>query len=205
MDTNTTNTFWQANFWGIVGSITGIAGLIVGWFSFRYNTPKVEIEEATLMIPDWIFRDWKEKTVEQLKNSVLEFELEIVVRNGRGGSGSIDKPLLVIKIPDGKRYRIFRKLRYIKIRPVTEHFESEKESENLYKTWTERHGRSFNLVGGEKADARLTYQTYKYPKNIFDYIKFHEKIEYLLEYKNNTGKKRQMKIKKIVNETDQHS
>ncbi len=196
------NTFWQANFWGILGSITGIVGLIVSWFSFKYNTPKITVEETHLIIPDWVARDWNGRILEELKNSVLEFELEITVRNERGGSGSIDKPVLLISIPEKTVWRFFTKRRIIKIQPVTEHTEWEKESENVTKAWVERHGRAFNLSGGEKVDEKLTYQTYRFPKNIMDYVNNFDNAKYYIEYRNNFGKKRREKIKNILNKTD---
>ena len=149
-------TFWQANFWGILGSITGVAGLIVSWFSFKYNTPHIEVDKMYLVVPDWVVNDWKGKSLNELKNSYLDYELEIVVRNKRGGSGSIDKPNLVIGIP----YRVLgliNRERYIIIPPITQHEESKKESENVTSVWTVRHGRAFNLSGGEKADENLEY------------------------------------------------
>lgn len=199
---NSTSNFWQANFWGIVGSISGIASLIVSWFNFKYNTPRIEVEETHLIVPDWVIKDWKNKSVEQLKDSVLTFELEIIVTNKQGGSGSIDKPMLLIRIPNGKKLSFFTKYKFIKIRPITEHTESEKESENMFKIWTERHGRSFNLSGGEKLDDKLKYQTYKYPKNIFDYIKYYEQVKYYIKYRDNRGKKIRKEIKNIINKSD---
>lgn len=197
------NTFWQANFWGIVGTITGAAGLMVSWFSFKYNTPKIEVEKADLIIPDWITEDWKNKTVAELKSSVLEFELEIVVRNHRGGSGSIDKPILLIKIPNGKLLWFFPKYKYLQIKPVTEHFEMEKESDTTYKTWTERHGKSFNLAGGEKVDDKLTYRSLN-AELIHEYIKEFSAAEYFIEHTNNSGKKYRKKIENLLNKTDQN-
>lgn len=206
------STFWQANFWGITGTVTGIIGAIggiigvlVSWFSFKYNTPKIEVEELSLTIPDWVFRDWKGKSIEQLKDNVLEFELEIVVRNTQGGSGSIDKPVLAIKIPDGKQFKFFTRYKLIRIKPVTEHYEREQESDNVYKTWTERHGRAFNLSGGEKIDDKLTYQTYSNPKIIHDYIQQNEHAEYFIEFRNNMGKKYRVKIKNLFKESDQYA
>lgn len=199
--TQQNNAFWQANFWGILGSITGIVGLIVSWFSFRYNTPKIKVEDTHLIVPDWTARDWKGHTLEQLKNSVLSFELEISVRNERGGAGSIDKPALLITIPEKVIFRFLTKRRTIRIFPVTEHTEYERESENTIKTWVERHGRAFNLSGGEKVDAKLTYQTYKFPQNIMDYVNNFEEARYYIEYRDNFGKSRKEKIKNIINET----
>jgi hypothetical protein len=194
--------FWQANFWGILGSITGVAGLIVSWFSFRYNTPYVEIDKMYLIIPDWAARDLKDKSLTELKSCVLDYELEIVVMNKRGGPGSIDKPNLAIGIPY-KVLRFINKERYIVIPPQTQHQESEKESENLTKIWTVRHGRAFNLGGGEKTDENLEYDTDN-PQNIFDIVQNFEKLKYYAEYWDNNGKHYRKKIVRIYNESDKY-
>jgi hypothetical protein len=194
--------FWQANFWGILGSITGVAGLIVAWFSFRYNTPHIEIDKMYLVVPDWAARDWKGKSLNELKSSFLDYELEIVVRNKRGGPGSIDKPNLVIGIPY-KVFRFINRERHIIIPPETQHEESEKESENVTKLWTVRHGRAFNLGGGERADEKLEYSVDE-PKDIFDIVNNFERLNYYAEYQDNNGKHFKKKIVKIHNESDKY-
>ena len=199
--------FWQATFWGILGSVTGIAGLIISWFSFKYNTPNIEIDRMYLVIPDWVAKDWRKKTVAELKSSFLDYELEMVVRNKRGGSGSIDKPNLVIGIPN-KLMRFFTKEQFIKVAPITEHQEREKDKDysgggELWHEWTVRHGRAFNLGGGEKADERLEYHIYK-AEHIFEIVQNFDKLRYYAEYSNNNGKLHRVKITKLYNESERH-
>lgn len=192
--------FWQANFWGILGSITGVAGFLVSWFNFKYNTPKIEIDKMYLITPDWVTKDWKNKTLADLKGSYLDFELEIVVRNRQGGAGSIDKPNLVIGIPY-KFLWLFHKQEYIVVTPITEHSESEKESENITKIWTERHGRAFNLSGGEKIDEKLEYEINN-ADHIFEIVNNFERLKYYVEYSDNNGKYYKKLITKTYNESD---
>lgn len=194
------SSFWQANFWGIVGSITGFAGLVVSWFTFKYNTPKIEIDRMYLVIPDWAPRSWKDKTLAELKSSFLEYELEIVVRNKRGGAGSIDKPNLAIGIPY-EFLRFLNKERLIILPPRTQHQESERESENITSYWTVRHGRAFNLGGGEKADENLKYYL-RNSQQIYDIVHNFEKLRYYTEYSDNHGKRHRQKITRIYNESD---
>lgn len=197
------STFWQANFWGIVGSITGIAGLIVSWFSFRYNTPNIDVEELVLFVPKWIAEDWGNRELKQLEGSVLEFELEVVVRNKRGGSGSIRKPDLIVTTPLSKKW-FLTKWHTFKLEPITEHFESEEMpggngAGQYYKTWTERHGRSFNLTGGERLDDKLTYHTYHKPELIKQYALNMSKAKYWIEFSDMHGKLRRIRITDIRN------
>lgn len=188
--------FWQATFLGWVGTIAGAVSLVIGWLNYRYNRPKIEIEEATLIIPQFIKKDWKNKTIEQLKNNYLELNLEIVIRNTRGGSGSISKPLLLVKYLSGRRFYFLKKYKEIRLQPVTQHFEAEKTGENSFKTWTERHGRSFNLSGGEKVDDRLQYSSSN-PRTIQEFVNSIDSSLYFLEFRNNSGKIQRKKIKDI--------
>mgnify|MGYP001557919009 CR=1 FL=1 len=195
------NNFWQVNFWGIVGTVSGLTGVFVSWFSFQYNTPKIEIDRMYLIIPDRIPPEWKNKTVNELKNSYLDYTLEIVVRNKRGGAGSIDKPNLLVKISGDKRFIFFTKYRTIVVHPQTQHTEYEKEDENVTSYRTVRHGKAFNLSGGEKADEKLEYDVEK-PDMIHAIVQNFESIKYFVEYWDNNGKRYEKKIERIINESD---
>lgn len=194
------NSFWQANFWGIIGTISGLSGVLISWATHKYNTPKIEIDEINLIISDEFIPSLKNQTVVQLKNSFLEFKLDIIVRNSQGGPGSIDKPNLLIKIPFGKRFFIFPLYHTIISYPHTEHTEYERENENTTKFWTVRHGRTFNLGGGEKADDQLEYQIDD-PEMIYQIVQHFSSIQYLIEYKDNKGKKYVQKIQRLTNES----
>jgi len=193
--------FWDANFWGIIGTIAGAAGLVVSWFTFKYNTPEIEIDKMFLIVPDDAIPHWKNKSEVELKNGYLDYELEIVVRNKRGGAGSIDKPNLLIKIPDGKHYLLLPKYRIITACPQTEHTESKKESESVTSYWTVRHGRSFNLGGGEKADEKLEYEVEK-PDMIHAIVQNYDKLKYFVEYWDNGGKRHEELIKRLLNKSE---
>jgi hypothetical protein len=196
------NPFWHINFWGILGTISGLLGIMLGWVSFKYNKPKIEIEEAILTIPNWVKRDWVGRPISQLTNNVLEFELDVVVRNERGGSGSISKPQLKLYFPAKNKFILLKNYKSILIKPITEHVEYEKESESVTKFWTERHGRAFNLTGGEKIDERLTYRVSRNPQLISDYVKNIDVIKYSLEYTNNFGKTIEKRISRLMNYED---
>jgi len=195
------NNFWGANFWGIIGTITGCAGLIVSWFSFKYNTPKVEIDKMYLVIPDGGMPDWKNKSEAELKSSYLDYELEIVVSNRRGGAGSIDKPNLLIKIPSGKQFFLLNKYKAIVSYPQTQHTESKQESESVTSYWTVRHGRAFNLGGGEKVDEKLEYNIDK-PDMIYAIVQNFDKLQYFVEYWDNNGKRHEKRVERLLKESE---
>jgi len=186
--------FWQANFWGILGSITGVVGFIVSWRSFRYNTPKIEVESAVLITPhSTLISRCKSESLDQLKNQYLPFELEISVRNRRGGPGSIDKPILIIKVPFQNQW--FNRFKKIEVKPITQHMESERINENTSSHWTVRHGRAFNVAGGEKVDDRLEYWM-KGAENVHLTATNFEKLKYYIQYRDNRGRLHTDRIKK---------
>lgn len=185
---------------GAIGTITGVISLFISWFNHKYNTPKIEIDRMYLIIPHWVSTDWAGKTVKDLENYFLDYELEIVVRNKTGGAGSIDKPRLVIQIPNGKNL-FFKKYKSICAYPSTAHMESEKKSENMTESWTVRHGKAFNLGGGEKADDRLEYEV-ENPQNIFDIVNNFNRLMYFVDYVDNNGKYHKKRITRMISEDD---
>jgi hypothetical protein len=205
MNFESLNNLAQANLLGLIGAITGIIGtvtgaigLLISWINSRYNTPKIEIDKLDLIAPHYDRTDIENKVVRDFESGFLDYALEIVVRNKTGGAGSIDKPYLMIGIPTGKNI-FFKKYRYLKIQPETEHTESKKESESVTKYWTVRHGRSFNLNGGEKIDDRLEYGIEK-PQDIFDILKNFNSVNYSIEYTDNHGKIYNKRIKNVIDE-----
>ncbi|HZP55808.1 MAG TPA: hypothetical protein VFB03_03510 [Candidatus Saccharimonadales bacterium] len=186
--------FFQANFWGILGSVAGLAGLFISWLSFRYNIPKVQVESTLLVTPPpEIVTRSQGKSLAELENQLIPYELEISVRNKRGGSGSIDKPMLVIKTPVKKHW--WNPSKKIEVPPITERPEMERVSETRWNTWIERHGRSFNLGGGEKIDDRLEYLIRR-PENVHLIVNNYERLRYFIQYRDNRGKLHHDRIKK---------
>ncbi len=200
MEVQLNQSFWQVNFWGILGTVTGVSGVLISWLGFKYNKPKIKIERITLVIPDWISTDWAGKTIKDLESKVLSFELEIQVSNRKGGAGSIDKPTLLIVVPRKKR-SWFSRSEVLKIYPRTQHEEYERESGNITTYRTVRHGKSFNLGSGEKADEKLKYISYN-AKIIQKYANNLSRASYYIEYVDNKGKRHKEKIRKILKETE---
>jgi len=170
------NSFWQANFWGILGSITGAIALTISYLSHRYNTPDIKIEHLVLLTapPLWIKSEYGGKNIEELRNRYLDYTLKIKVRNSRGGAGSIDKPTLLIKIPLNKNsseeIRIFPR--------------------------TEVDNESFNITGGQSIDDVLEYDLYD--ENLHKVANNFEKLKYFIEYKDNRGKRYIKEITEIT-------
>ncbi len=197
----------EPSFWSVFGAVTGTFGtvtsiiaLVISWISSRYNTPNIKITELSLQIPDWTPEEFANKLPEQLKGKYADFELDVIVKNSRGGSGSIDKPKLLIRLPDGKRWRFLPNYRYIKLPPRTVEHEYKQETENVSSWITNNLGKAFNLVGGQSVDDTLAY-TIK-GQTLHDYARNFDAASYFIEYHNNFGKKKRIRIKELIRESD---
>src|ERR1700722_987445 len=145
---------------GGIGAVTGLISLGVSIFTYRYNIPDIKITELELQYPDHMVQ-LAGQTVEQLKNHYLEFELSVVVKNKRGGSGSIDKPILLLRTPKDKIFGIYQRYSFIKMNPTITSTDYIKKSENITSIITNNLGSSFNVAGGETINDVLSYETTK--------------------------------------------
>jgi len=197
------NIFWQINFWGLVGTISGIAGFLVALFSYIYNIPKIKITHMVLITPDsrWINAQLFGKKPEDLKDRFLDYKLEINVRNSRGGAGSIDKPTLLVKIPYGKNLFLFQKFKEIKIFPNTEETKYKRIDSVTSEIYTVRHGRAFNLSGGQSIDDLLEYSLDK-ATELYEVIQKFNNLKYFVEYYDNNGIKCRKKIIRVIPESE---
>jgi hypothetical protein len=175
--------FWQINFWGVVGTVTGLGGLLISYLNWRYSKPFIEIMELTLVAPKNTY--YIGKSAKELANYNIEYTLHISFRNKKGGSGSIEKPKLIIQIP-GEQFSLS---------PQTQHIESRSINSNTSESWVVRHGKSWNLDGGESGDDELTYHSRSAEDNLR--IMNAPFREYYIEYRDNSGKRLKEKIFKI--------
>ncbi len=185
--------FWQANFWGIAGIITGILGLIISWINWKYFKPEIEIAETKLSIPGSIvWNSLVDKKLEEIKYASLDYNLYIRLKNKKGGPGSIEKPTLIIKVSNENLE--------INISPRTKSYESNKIDSNTYSTKVIRRGDAWNFNGGETIDDELDYKV-RGSNNIYKIVNNREKLLYFVEYQNNFGKKFIKKIENIQEQT----
>jgi hypothetical protein len=181
------NTGLVALYSGIVGAATGLFALFISWLNFHYLTPKIKIDKTYLIVPDETVIGLVNRTIEDLKSSYLDFQLEIVVRNKRGGRGSIDKPDLVIEFQDATIARI---------PPETEEIEYKKIDNNTTETSVVRYGRSFNVDGGQKVDDQLEYELLE-PETIHKIVRNFPNLKYYIEYTDHKGRRHKNAIKDI--------
>lgn len=187
---------------GIVGACTGIPALIISFFAFRYNTPKIIVEKAYLKLPsknllsNLVGRD-------DISSSFVDFDLEIIIRNRRGGAGSIDKPTLKIQFPNSNLHSIL-------LFPVIKHRESIDNGQNsstfrMLFTTEVRDGYAFNINAGQTIDDDVKYYLYgsKNLEGLKSYIENNQKAAYSLIYKDNNGKTKSF-VPEIIQDEKTH-
>lgn len=177
--------FWRISAFGLIGTLSGVSGLLIAWISSRYQRPKIKIVRSELFVPSM---DYVRRII--ARNAILEYKLELVVANKRGGQGSIEKPRLVIRLP--KEYVP----RDVYVRPTVKELESLSES-STFRTFKEiRLGHSIELTGGDIEDAEIKYVV---SGNDLAYVvKNYGVLEYFLAYRDNQGKSYRTRIQSVI-------
>ena len=192
------NNFWQANFWGIVGTASGALGLIIAWLNWRYSKPAIKITSLRLTIrefDDRFLKRNKETNPNAIKNHLVDFELDITIANKKGGPGAIEKPVLIFR---AKSTSWFKPVEEIIVRPITkiQHHRPRQSigSFSSYEIETENLGKSFNLKGGEIIDDTLEYRFRGEDESLIKLIKNYEHGHFYIRYHTNFGKKHERKL-----------
>lgn len=146
------------------------------------------------------FKERLEKQPEQIsKNSGFSFNLLFDVRNRSSGSGSIDKPTLVLKFTSDNFER--------HVLPKTKDSWNEKLEEHSgmtsYRTVVNDLGGTIFLRGGESQKIELEYMLYDLDDKLIEHIKNNlSSLEYYLKFSDNLGKNYSIKIKDIKGERE---
>lgn len=185
------NIFWQANFWGIVGTASGALGLVVSWLNWRYSKPKIDIVRLELETP-WLVDVKTCASQPKREEYWLEFTLHVRFRNKKGGPGSIEKPLLILKYKTGYKLKFIPQFKQYILKPRTKHTEWKKESENFSTGRTIRHGEAWNFTGGQTIDDELEYTFNN--SEFYDFALNWDRVEYSIEYFNNFGRRFRKRI-----------
>jgi len=185
--------FWQANFWGIVGTASGALGIIISWLNWRYSKPKIKITELCLEAynPGWVQSSYNITNKEDLRSHYLSFKLNIVLKNKKGGSGSIEKPILVLIIPKNGQFLFIKISEKVFIKPQTKYYNGSDFSDS---------GVAWNLKGGETINDELEYDLCgdKDIEKMIRVIKNYKNLQYSIEYSDNFGRKYNSEVKNII-------
>ena len=149
-------------------------------------------------LENW-FKERIEKQPEQIKkDSYFSFNLLFDVRNKSSGSGSIDKPILILKFNNNFEYQIL---------PTTKESWDEKLEENgsmtSYRTVVNDLGGTIFLRGGESKKIEIKYTLYNFGDDLLRHIKENlNTLEYYLKFSDNLEKNYLIKINNIKNERE---
>ena len=128
------------------------------------------------------------------KNSYFKFKLLFDVYNKSSGSGSIEKPTLILKfINDNFEYKIF---------PITKKPWSVEDSGPII-NYVDDLGRVIFLKGGEFQKIELKYTLSNFSQELLKHIRENISfLEYYIEFCDNLENKHHLKVQKIQPEQD---
>ena len=177
------NGFWSVNFWGILGTLLGSIGILISYFSFRYNKPSIHLHDLVLKYSksSQSCLEKRADSLEKMKGSFIELFLYISIDNISGGSGSIQRPELIIKDIHSKAI--------MHIAQPTRYKYKGKELQDL--------GQTFYLRGGEKIhNEKIEYFIHD-PSILMLLIQNKLNFRYYVSFCDNLGKKYEIEIKNI--------
>ncbi|MDD5638559.1 MAG: hypothetical protein PHO28_01460 [Candidatus Pacebacteria bacterium] len=154
---------------------------------------------GTPFVENWFLERLKEHPGEIKEDSYFKFKLLFDVYNKSSSSGSIEKPVLILKFANDNFEHM--------VSPNTKESWSEKLEESgsmtTYRTVVNDFGGAIFLNGGEFQKIELKYTLYNFSQELLAHIKKNLKfLEYFIEYSDNLENKHQFKILKIKPERD---
>ena len=180
--------------------------LVIVTIIYARSTHKMEKLMATQVIADiqvsnivlesaFIKNQFKKKIEEQ---PYFNFNLLFDVRNKNAGSGSIDKPILLLKFKNNNSE--------CSILPTTKEFWDERLEESssmvVCRMIENDLGGTIFLRGGESKKEELKYRIYNSGDDLSKHIKDYSVIEYYLKFSDNLGKNYVIKINDIKGEEE---
>jgi len=158
-----------------------------------------DIQVSNIVLGSYFLEKWfikeLEKSPETIIHSSFRFNLLFDARNKSSGSGSIDKPILILRFTnDNFEYSIF---------PTTKHTEWEKIDDIMSKGITTDFGGTIFLRGGESQKTELKYWLSDFGDDLTKHIKENfDSLEYYIKFNDNLGKEYLIKIEDIRPESE---
>lgn len=189
-----TTAFWDINFWGLLGTFSGFAGIIISFMSWYYSRPSIKIISAKLWIREYDLRlinELKNKKDDEYATNRIDFNLDIQLANKRGGPGSVEKPVLGFEI--NKKY-FFSRTDNIQISPITKSYNTVKIEPHISETTTTNLGKAFYLQGGEILDDELEYVIRGSNGMLQQIVKNFDNGNFFINYSDNFGRQHKQRI-----------
>jgi hypothetical protein len=176
-----------------IGATTGAISLASQWWTNRF---KLVFERADLRFEPEAVKQLSKRPPEALNQSFFEFEAEVELLNRASGRGSIEKPRLEIRFPDGTTSVVF---------PDTQERKSESiaGSPNAYRIWVERWGNSYSIAPRERLDDALSYMIeFEEGQRFWTFLQAFDDLTFTFLYRDHKGREQRRAISKLVGVED---
>ena len=168
-----------------IGAVTGVISLISQWWSNRF---KLVFERASVVYEPDAVAQLSERSAEHLCKSFFEFEIEIQLLNRASGRGSIEKPRLEVRLPDGTSI-----VQY----PDTQETKSEEISgqPGARRIWVERWGNSYSIAPRERLDDALAYLiAFDDGEQFLAFLQSFDALSFSLVYRDHRGREQRRPV-----------
>ena len=189
-----TSTFWQANIWGIIGTLLGFFALLASFIGSYHSRPKLALSKLDLIrknpmqISEW----FGHRTKEQMRDHILYFELNVTIKNDGTRPCSVEKPSLILSLPSGKK---------IRLEPYKAHSEAaDKTNESAWNTRLARTETAWELKGRQALSDEIRYVVQDID-DLYDIVNGYSATRYSIQYSDNLGKKYSKRIASVLEES----
>lgn len=182
--------FLKTNSGAIQAISTIVLVIITGIYAyFTYKMAKIMVRQVVADIKIFnkvCISGFLEKRMGQInKDSYFKFKLLFDIRNKSAGSGSIDKPIIILKF-NNDNFEVF---------PTTKHIERKKIDATTFEESTIDLGGTIFLRGGESQKIELEYELYDLDDDLLRHIRENfNSLKYYIKFTDNLGKNYLLKI-----------
>jgi len=185
--------FWQANIWGIIGTLLGGVALGISLANQRSSRPRLVITKLDLVrkSPPQVSEWFEHKSKEGMRDHILYFELNISMRNESTSSFSIGKPTLVFSLPSGKQLRL---------RPYRAHEAADKTNASAWNSKGSQLETVWEFKGSQMLDDEIRYVV-ENMVDLYEIVDNYSLTTYSIEYTDNRGRKHTRDITSVFEES----
>jgi len=163
----------------------------------KQTTSDIKVSNIILgspFIEDWFLERLKDQSVQINEDSFFEFKLLFDAYNKSSGSGSIEKPILILRFTNDS-------FEYKALPTTKESYDTDIRKEGVmttYRTVVNDFGGAIFFRGGEFQKIELEYMLNNLSKELLTHVKENlNSIEYFIKFSDNLDKKYLFKIQKI--------
>jgi hypothetical protein len=134
----------------------------------------------------------RKSPAKQLDESFFEFEVEIELLNLASGRGSIEKPRLEIRLPDGTMITQYPDTQERKSEAIEGH-------PGAHRIWIERWGNSYSIAPRERLDDALSYMLdFDEGEKFLSFLQGFDELTFTLLYRDHRGREQCRRISERI-------